>query len=89
MRINIVRNLLKSKNLPAKTGAELLEVNHTSIYYQKPPASDEELECKKFIDHIHTDILHGGHVKYHHSSSNTVITLAEKRRVTICFRNGY
>ena len=55
MRINIVRNLLKTKNLPAKTGAELLDVNRTSIYYQKTPTSDEELECKKFIDHIHTD----------------------------------
>jgi len=54
MRINIVRNLLKTKNLPAKTGAELLDVNRTSIYYQKTPTSDEELECKKFIDHIHT-----------------------------------
>jgi putative transposase len=40
--------------LPAKTGAELLDVNRTSIYYQKTPTSDEELECKKFIDHIHT-----------------------------------
>jgi len=46
---------LKTKNLPAKTGAELLDVNRTSIYYQKTPTSDEELECKKFIDHIHTD----------------------------------
>jgi len=55
MRVNIVRNLLKTKNLPAKTGAELLDVNRTSIYYQKTPTSDEELECKKFIDHIHTD----------------------------------
>lgn len=55
MRINIVRNLLKTKNLPAKTGAELLDVNRTSIYYQKTPTSDEELDCKKFIDHIHTD----------------------------------
>ena len=55
MRVNIVRNLLKTKNLPAKTGAELLDVNRTSIYYQKPPASDEDLECKEFIDHIHTD----------------------------------
>ena len=55
MRINIVRNLLKTKNLPAKTGAELLDVNRTSIYYQKTPTSDEELECKKFIDYIHTD----------------------------------
>jgi len=55
MRVNIVRNLLKTKNLPAKTGAELLDVNRTSIYYQRPSASDEDLECKEFIDHIHTD----------------------------------
>ena len=55
MRVNIVRNLLKTKNLPAKTGAELLDVNRTSIYYQKPSESDEDLECKEFIDHIHTD----------------------------------
>ena len=55
MRVNIVRNLLKTKYLPAKTGAELLDVNRTSIYYQKPSESDEDLECKEFIDHIHTD----------------------------------
>jgi len=55
MRVNIVRNLLKTKNLPAKTGAELLDVNRTSIYYQKSSESDEDLECKEFIDHIHTD----------------------------------
>jgi len=55
MRVNIVRNILKTKNLPAKTGAELLDVNRTSIYYQRPSASDEDLECKEFIDHIHTD----------------------------------
>ena len=45
MRVNIVRNLLKTKNFPAKTGAELLDVNRTSIYYQKPSESDEDLEC--------------------------------------------
>jgi len=55
MRINIVRNLLKTKKLSTKTGTEMLAVNRTSIYYQKLPASDEDLECKKFIDHIHTD----------------------------------
>jgi putative transposase len=44
-----------TKELPAQKGAELLEVNRTSIYYQGTPISSEELACKAVIDRIHTD----------------------------------
>ena len=31
-RVNLVRNLLKTKEFPIKTGAELLGINRTSVY---------------------------------------------------------
>jgi putative transposase len=46
---------LTTKELPAQKGAELLEVNRTSIYYKGTPISEEELACKAIIDRIHTD----------------------------------
>ena len=54
-RVNLVRNLLKTKEFPIKTGAELLGINRTSVYYNGTPISQEELECKAIIDHLHTD----------------------------------
>ncbi|MCI1749793.1 MAG: IS3 family transposase [Megasphaera cerevisiae] len=52
-RTNIVRNLLKTKKLSVKTGAKLLDINRTSIYYHTSPVSEEELACKDIIDHLH------------------------------------
>ncbi|MCI1749979.1 MAG: IS3 family transposase [Megasphaera cerevisiae] len=46
---------MTTKELPAQKGAELLEVNRTSIYYKGTPISEEELACKAIIDRIHTD----------------------------------
>lgn len=54
-KVNLVRNLLTTKELPAQKGAELLEVNRTSIYYKGTPISEEELACKAIMDRIHTD----------------------------------
>ena len=54
-RVNLVRNLLKTKELPVKTGARLLDINRTSIYYNGTPVSQEELDCKTIIDRLHTD----------------------------------
>ena len=36
-RVNLVRNLLKTKEFPIKTGAELLGINRTSVYYNGTP----------------------------------------------------
>ena len=33
-RVNLVQNLLTTKELPASVGAKLLEINRTSIYYK-------------------------------------------------------
>ena len=55
MRVNLVRNLLKTKELPVKTGATLLGVNRTSVYYNGTLVSQEELDCKAIIDRLHTD----------------------------------
>ena len=44
-RVNLVQSLLKTKELPASTGAALLDVNRTSIYYKGTPVSQEELDC--------------------------------------------
>ena len=54
-RVNLVQSLLKTKELPVSTGAALLDVNRTSIYYKGTPVSQEELDCKEIIDHLHTD----------------------------------
>lgn len=54
-RVSLVRSLLTTKEIPASVGAKLLDINRTSIYYKSLPISDEELECKAIIDHLHTD----------------------------------
>ena len=54
-RVNLVRNLSTTKELPVSTGAKLLGINRTSVYYGGIPVSEEELECKAVIDHLHTD----------------------------------
>ena len=54
-RVNLVRNLSTTKELPVSTGAKLLGINRTSVYYEVLPVSQEELECKSIIDHLHTD----------------------------------
>ena len=54
-RVNLVRNLLTTKELPASVGASLLDINRTSIYYKGSSVSDDELACKEIIDHLHTD----------------------------------
>ena len=55
-RVNLVRNLLTTKELPTSVGASLLDINRTSIYYKGSPVSDDELACKEIIDHLHTSI---------------------------------
>ena len=54
-RVNLVRNLLTTKELSVSTGAKLLGINRTSVYYSGTPVSEEDLECKAIIDHLHTD----------------------------------
>ena len=54
MRVNLVRSLSTTKELPVSTGAKLLDINRTSVYYQST-ISDEELACKAIIDRLHTD----------------------------------
>ena len=54
-RVNLVQNLLKTKEPPVKTGAALLDINRTSVYYKGMPISQDELNCKSIIDRLHTD----------------------------------
>ena len=54
-RVNLLQNLLTTKEIPASVGAKLLDINRTSIYYKGTPVSEEELACKEIIDHLHTD----------------------------------
>lgn len=46
---------MTTKELPVSVGAELAGINRTSIYYPGTPVSEEELECKRIIDRLHTD----------------------------------
>ena len=54
-RVRLVQNLLTTKEIPASTGAKLLDINRTSICHKGSPVSYEELTCKEIIDHLHTD----------------------------------
>lgn len=54
-RVNLVRELINTKELPVKTGARLLDVNRTSVYYKGTPVAQIELESKALIDKWHTD----------------------------------
>ena len=56
-RVNLVKNHSNNKesNLPVSVVAKLASINRTSIYYKGTPVSDEELECKRIIDRLHTD----------------------------------
>lgn len=56
-RVDLVRNLLKTdkKELPINKAAELVGINRTSVYFSGTPISEEEIECKKIIDKLHTD----------------------------------
>ena len=54
-RVNLVRNLSTTKELLVSTSAKLLGINRTSVYYEGLSVSQEELECKSIIDHLHTD----------------------------------
>ena len=54
-RVNLVQNLLTTKELPVSVGAKMLDIKRTSIYYKGTPVSEAELACKEIIDHLHTD----------------------------------
>lgn len=58
-KLNILQSLSKtdSKELSVYRAAELLDVNRTSIYYQrqKKQIEENELEIKAIIDTLHTD----------------------------------
>ena len=54
-KVNLVRNLSTTKELPVSTGAKLLGINRISVYYGGILVSEKELECKAIIDHLHTD----------------------------------
>ena len=46
---------MTTKELPVSVGANLLDINRTSIYYKGTPVSEAELACKEIIVHLHTD----------------------------------
>ena len=54
-RIFILQSLSKTKEIPVSTGAKLLDVNRTTVYYTPVGVSDEELDCKAIIDRLHLE----------------------------------
>ena len=57
-RVNLVRSLhstTEKPEIPVSVAADLYGINRSSIYYIGKPVSDTALECKKIIDHLHTD----------------------------------
>jgi putative transposase len=53
-KVGLVRSLSTSKELPVSTGAKLLGISRTSIYYKGAPVSEAELRAKSIIDVLHT-----------------------------------
>lgn len=51
----MVKDLLISDELPVSTGARLMGINRSSVYYVKSGVSQDELVCKAEIDKIHTE----------------------------------
>lgn len=58
-RKSILQSLLKDKEpgITVTMAAAFLDVNRTSAYYKAVPRyySEEELECKRIIDRLHTE----------------------------------
>lgn len=54
-RVNLVQNLLTTKEIPVSVGAQLAGVSRSCVYYKPVGPSAEELECKAVIDRLHTD----------------------------------
>ena len=55
MKQSLLKSLSQTKELPVSTGAELLGINRTSVYYKPVGPSEAELECKAIIDRLHTE----------------------------------
>ena len=53
----MVQSLLTTNDsgLPIATAAGLMGISRSSVYYTPAPPSEEELECKRIIDMLHTD----------------------------------
>ena len=87
-RVNLVQNLLKTKELPVKTGAALLDINRTSVYYKGTPISQDELDCKSIID-LYTRITRPGeHDNCLPNWRNVGIRLAAWKRAVIWMKWG-
>lgn len=54
-RVNLVQNLLTTKEIPVSVGAQLAGISRSCVYYKPAGPSAEELECKMAIDRLHTD----------------------------------
>jgi len=54
-KIDLLRSLMGSRELPISVAADLLGVNRTSVYYRGTPASELELAAKVLIDALHTE----------------------------------
>lgn len=55
MRVTLVQNLLKSKELLVKAGVNLMGINRTSVYHKGTPVSQSDLVYNAIIDKLHTD----------------------------------
>lgn len=59
-RVNLPRSLHSTTakpEIPVSVAADLCGSNRISIYYSGQSVSDTELECKKIIDHLHTNCI--------------------------------
>ena len=89
-RVNLLRNLSKSKKpqITVREAAKLLKVNRTSAYYTHRTRiySQEELDCKAIIDHLHTDNPAWGARQMARQLQGVVTTSAGARQRVTCAR---
>ena len=85
-RVNLVRNLSTTKELPVSTGAKLLGINRTSVYYEGLPVSQEELECKSILTICIRIILPGEPVRCLLNLNCADIRLVAVKQADICVK---
>ena len=85
-RVNLVRNLSTTKELPVSTGAKLLGINRTSVYYGGIPVSEEDWNANLSLTICIRIILPGEPVRCLLNLNCADIRLVAVKRADICVK---
>ena len=85
-RVNLVRNLSTTKELPVSTGAKLPGINRTSVYYGGIPVSEEDWNANLSLTICIRIILPGEPVRCLLNLNCADIRLVAVKRADICVK---